>query len=63
MKQPVYWKVRVFFLTWLKSLTLTCFSRQDVKDTVPLALRLILLPEGEPPNKPDGSPGLRDVKR
>ena len=36
---------------------------QDVKDAVPLALRLILLPEGEPPNKPDGSPGLRDVKR
>ena len=36
---------------------------QDFKDTVPLALRLILLPEGEPPNKPDGSPGLRDVKR
>lgn len=30
---------------------------------MPLALRLILLPEGEPPNKPDGSPGLRDVKR
>lgn len=36
---------------------------QDVKDAVPLALRLILLPEGEPPKKPDGSPGLRDVKR
>ena len=25
--------------------------------TAPLALRLVLLPEGEPPPRPDGSPG------
>ena len=24
---------------------------------MPLALRLVLLPEGEPPPRPDGSPG------
>lgn len=42
-------KVSAGFPTWVCS--------QGGWTTVPLALRLVLLPEGEPPPRPDGSPG------
>lgn len=35
------------------------FFAQDSKLQEPRVLQLLLLPEGEPPPRPDGSPGIR----